>query len=129
MSDQRTWQVVLARIEADLACRHALEPGTIWRRSGALAADLGVGRSSVREAVRVLEVLGIVRTQTGSGPSSGAVITAAPGDGMSVLMRLQVAAQGFPVDDVVRTRLLLETAVVASSPSRPSPIWPAPSSC
>ena len=111
MSDQRAWQVVLARIESDLASG-ALEPGDHLAPERALAAELGVGRSSVREAVRVLEVLGLLRTQTGSGPTSGAVITAAPSDGMSVLMRLQVAAQGFPVSDVVRTRLLLETAVI-----------------
>ncbi|GAA3691557.1 FCD domain-containing protein [Microlunatus aurantiacus] len=111
MSDQRAWQVVLGRIESDLAAG-VLKPGDHLAPERALATELGVGRSSVREAVRVLEVLGLVRTQTGSGPSSGAVITAAPSDGMSVLMRLQVAAQGFGVDDVVRTRLLLETAVV-----------------
>ncbi|HEY5980968.1 MAG TPA: FCD domain-containing protein [Microlunatus sp.] len=111
MSDQRAWQVVLGRIERDLA-NGVLEPGDHLAPERALAAELGVGRSSVREAVRVLEVLGLLRTQTGSGPTSGAVITAAPSDGMSVLMRLQVAAQGFRVDDVVRTRLLLETAVI-----------------
>jgi DNA-binding FadR family transcriptional regulator len=111
MSDQRAWQVVLGRIESDLASG-ALKPGDHLAPERALALQLGVGRSSVREAVRVLEVLGLLRTQTGSGPSSGAVITAAPSDGMSVLMRLQVAAQGFPVSDVVRTRLLLETAVI-----------------
>ena len=111
MSDQRAWQVVLGRIESDLMSG-ALKPGDHLVPERALAAELGVGRSSVREAVRVLEVLGLLRTQTGSGPTSGAVITAAPSDGMSVLMRLQVAAQGFPVADVVRTRLLLETAVV-----------------
>jgi DNA-binding FadR family transcriptional regulator len=112
MTDQRAWQVVLGRIESDLATG-VLKPGDHLAAERTLAAELGVGRSSVREAVRVLEVLGLLRTQTGSGPSSGAVITAAPSDGMSVLMRLQVAAQGFNVDDVVRTRLLLETAVVA----------------
>ena len=31
---------------------------------------------------------------------------------MSALLRLQVAAHGFPLDDVVRTRLVLEAAVV-----------------
>lgn len=112
MSDQRAWQIVLGRIEADLAAGR-LTPGDHLAPERALAVELGVGRSSVREAVRVLEVLGLIRTQTGSGPSSGAVVVAAPGDGMSVLMRLQVAAQGFPVDDVVRTRLLLETGVIA----------------
>jgi len=112
VSDQRAWQVVLARVESDLAAG-SLRPGDHLAPERALAAELGVGRSSVREAVRVLEVLGLVRTQTGSGPSSGAIITATPGDGMSVLMRLQVAAHGFPAADVVRTRLLLESAVVA----------------
>lgn len=111
MSDQRAWQVVLGRIESDLACG-VLKPGDHLASERALATELGVGRSSVREAVRVLEVLGLLRTQTGSGPTSGAVITAAPSDGMSVLIRLQVAAQGFRVTDVVRTRLLLETAVI-----------------
>jgi DNA-binding FadR family transcriptional regulator len=33
---------------------------------------------------------------------------------MSALLRLQVAAQGFPLDDVVRTRLVLEDAVVTA---------------
>ena len=130
MSDQRAWQVVLGRIESDLTSG-VLKPGDHLRAERALAAELGVGRSSVREAVRVLEVLGLLRTQTGSGPSSGAVITAAPSDGMSVLMRLQVAAQGFAVDDVVRTRLLLEMAVVgelvpSSWPWTPSSTWPWP---
>ena len=73
---------------------------------------LGVGRSSVREALRVLEVLGLVRTGTGSGPSSGAIIIATPRGGMSALLRLQVAAHGFPLEDVVQTRLVLESAVV-----------------
>lgn len=120
LADQRAWQVVLARIESALA-DGTLKPGDHLAPERTLAAELGVGRSSVREAVRVLDVLGLVRTQTGSGPSSGAVIIATPSDGMSVLMRLQVAAQGFPVADVVRTRLLLESAVVAelADPARP----------
>jgi DNA-binding FadR family transcriptional regulator len=65
----------------------------------------------VREALRVLEVLGLVRTGTGSGPNAGAIIIATPSGGMSALMRLQVAASGFAVADVVRTRLILESAV------------------
>ncbi|HEY9425002.1 MAG TPA: FCD domain-containing protein, partial [Microterricola sp.] len=69
--------------------------------------------SSVREAVRVLEGFGLIRTQTGSGPSAGAIIVATPQGGMSALMRLQVAAQGFPVADIVKTRLLLETQIAA----------------
>lgn len=111
MTEQpRAWQGVLAHIETRLVDGR-LRPGEHLPAERALAAELGVSRSSVREAIRVLEAMGLVRTQTGSGPSSGAIIVARPVGGMQALMRLQVAAHGFPVSDVVRTRLLLESAV------------------
>lgn len=118
---RRSWQTVLNRIEADLVSGR-LKPGDHLAPERALAAELGVGRSSVREAVRVLEVLGLVRTQTGSGPTSGAIVIASPQGGMSLLMRLQVAANGFPVEDIVRTRLLLETSVAADLARARAPV-------
>jgi DNA-binding FadR family transcriptional regulator len=108
----RAWRLVLEHIERDLL-EGRLGPGDRLPSERDLAADLGVGRSSVREAFRVLEVLGLIRTATGSGPQSGAIVIATPTGGMSALLRLQVAAQGFPLDDVVQTRLVLEDAVVA----------------
>jgi DNA-binding FadR family transcriptional regulator len=120
MAEARAWEVVLARIETDLLDGR-LRPGDRLAPERELAASLGVGRSSVREALRVLEVMGLIRTGTGSGPTSGAIIIATPRGGMSALLRLQVAAQGFPLDDVVRTRLVLESAVVeqlAGDPGR-----------
>lgn len=116
----RAWEVVLAHIEANLR-EGRLSPGDRLPPERELATQLGVGRSSVREAIRVLEVLGLIRTATGSGPTSGAIIVASPRGGLSALLRLQVAATGFPVDDVVRTRLILETAAIdalAASPQR-----------
>jgi len=112
-SPQRAWQRVLERIERDLLSGRLI-PGDRLPSERELAADLGVGRSSVREAFRVLEVMGLIRTATGSGPSSGAIVIATPSGGLATLMRLQVAAQGFPLADVVRTRLVLEDAVTAS---------------
>lgn len=107
----RAWRVVLESLESDLL-EGRLAPGDHLPPERELAANLGVGRSSVREALRVLEVLGLIRTATGSGPTSGAIVIATPRGGMSALLRLQVAAQGFPLDDVVRTRLIIESAVV-----------------
>jgi DNA-binding FadR family transcriptional regulator len=107
----RAWRVVLERIETDLLDGR-LQPGDRLPPERELASTLGVGRSSVREALRVLEVMGLIRTGTGSGPTSGAIIIATPRGGMSTLLRLQVAAQGFPLDDIVQTRLVLESAVV-----------------
>lgn len=113
----RAWRLVLERIERDLLDGR-LGPGDRLPSERDLAADLGVGRSSVREALRVLEVMGLIRTATGSGPQSGAIVISTPTGGMSTLLRLQVAAQGFPLDDVVQTRLLLEDAVVTALAER-----------
>lgn len=116
----RAWRLVLEHVERDLLDGR-LGPGDRLASERELAADLGVGRSSVREALRVLEVMGLIRTSTGSGPQSGAIVIATPSGGMSTLLRLQVAAQGFPLADVVHTRLLLEDAVVAALASQPAP--------
>ena len=113
----RAWERVLSHVESDLLSGK-LAPGQRLPGERALAAELDVGRSSVREAMRVLEALGLLRAQTGSGPDAGAIILARPTGGMSALMRLQVAGQGFPVEDVVRTRLVLESAAVAELASR-----------
>lgn len=106
----RAWRAVLEHVERRLLDGDLL-PGERLPGERALAADLGVGRSSVREALRVLEAMGLIRTASGSGPNAGAIIVATPGGAMSALMRLQVAAHGFPVADIVRTRLILETSV------------------
>ncbi|MEO7122789.1 MAG: FCD domain-containing protein [Lacisediminihabitans sp.] len=109
--ETRAWKIVLDSIESRLLSGE-LGPGDHLPPERALASELGVGRSSVREALRVLEVFGLIRTQTGSGPQSGAIIIASPSSAIGALMRMQVAARGFQVADIVRTRLLLETAVV-----------------
>ncbi|GAA2008760.1 FadR/GntR family transcriptional regulator [Microbacterium ulmi] len=103
----RAWRVVLEKIEKDLL-DGTYGPGDRLPPERELAATLGVGRSSVREALRVLEVMGLIRTGTGSGPTSGAIIVATPHGGLASLLRLQVAAKGFAVGDVVQTRLILE---------------------
>jgi GntR family transcriptional repressor for pyruvate dehydrogenase complex len=124
----RAWEHVLQHIERRLLDGE-LAPGDRLPGERALAAELGVGRSSVREALRVLEVLGLIRTHTGSGPTAGAIIIATPGGGMSALMRLQVAASGFPVADIVATRLVLEASVagdLAAASGASAGLEPAP---
>lgn len=109
----RAWRVVLDKIERDLVCG-ALAPGDRLPSERELAVHLGLGRSSVREALRVLEVLGLIRTGAGSGPTAGATVVAAPADGMAMLLRLHVATQRFPVQDLVHTRVMLEVGVVST---------------
>jgi len=108
---EQTWGLVLDSIESDLVSGK-LKPGDRLPPDRELASRLNVRPAAVREALRVLEVLGLVRSPTDSEADSGVIIVASPAGGMGSLMRLQVAAQGIQVEDVVRTRLLLETSVV-----------------
>lgn len=116
----RAWRVVLDKIEGDLLAG-SIGPGDRLPPERELATTLGVGRSSVREALRVLEVMGLIRTGTGSGPTSGAIVTATPHGGLAQLLRLQVAAHGFPIPDVYETRLLLEEWAAAHLAERTAP--------
>lgn len=116
----KAWRSVLDRVEADLFSGR-LGPGDRLPGERELASTMGVGRSSVREALRVLEVMGVVRTAVGSGPSSGAMIVSTPAGGLGALLRLQTAAQAFAFSDIVTTRLVLEGAVVRELAGRDEP--------
>lgn len=80
----------------------------------ALAEQLGVSRSGVREALRVLESLGILRSGVGSGPTAGTVVVAEPGPALGAALRLHLATGHIDAQDVVGVRLLLEQTAARS---------------
>jgi GntR family transcriptional repressor for pyruvate dehydrogenase complex len=98
----------MAAIESDLTAGR-LKVGSRLPGERALAADLGVGRSSVREAIRVLEAMGVIRTSVGSGAEAGAIVIAEPAAGLAAALRLHLASSQLPVADIVETRVLLES--------------------
>jgi GntR family transcriptional regulator, transcriptional repressor for pyruvate dehydrogenase complex len=104
----RTHEIVLQRIEHDLASG-SLAVGDRLPGERVLAEELSVGRSSVREAIRVLEAMGVVRTAVGSGPDSGAIVVADPATSIGVALRLHLATKFLPIEDVVQMRVLLES--------------------
>lgn len=83
----------------------------------ALSAQLGLSRNTLREALRVLEVLGAIESSTGSGPRAGTFVAASHGLAISTVFRLQLATRQVTPEDVFRVRLALETQ--AASQSRP----------
>lgn len=90
----------------------------------ALAEQLGLSRGTLREALRVLEVLGAIESGTGSGPRAGTFVTASHGPAISTVFRLQMATRQVSPEDVFTVRLALETqAASQSDPSRGD--WPA----
>lgn len=104
----KTYELVLRQVETDLAQRR-LRLGDRLPGERALAEQLGVSRPSVREAIRVLEAMGVVRTAVGSGPDSGAVIVAEPSSPLTATLRLHLATSHLPIGDIVQTRVLLES--------------------
>ncbi|MGN9787344.1 FadR/GntR family transcriptional regulator [Nonomuraea sp. ZG12] len=103
----RTFEDVLAQIE-----RRIVEDGlTVGSRLPAerqLAEQLGVGRSSVREAMRVLETLGVVSSQVGRGPEAGAILTSRPDSALTDLLRLHLGMASLELREVIDTRLMIE---------------------
>lgn len=74
-----------------------------------LAEELAVSRNTVREAMRILEALGTIRTSTGSGPTSGTIITAEPAQALTLALNMQLATSQVSHEHVYEMRLLLES--------------------
>lgn len=104
----RTHQMVLGWIEEQLASG-ALAVGDRLPAERALAEKFGLSRTSIRDAIRVLEALGVARAGVGSGPEAGTIITAEPSQALGSMLRFHVASSHLPVTDVVQTRIMLES--------------------
>ncbi len=117
MAVARSYQLVLAGVEADLAAGR-LGVGGKLPAERALAQRYRVSRASVREAVRILEALGVVRTAVGSGPDAGATITAEPAAPIGSALRWHLASRHLPVADIVGARVLIESWAVAHAADR-----------
>jgi GntR family transcriptional repressor for pyruvate dehydrogenase complex len=79
-----------------------------------LAEQFSASRTSVREAVRVLEALGVARVKAGA--ENGAMLVEKSDDALRLPLRFQLALRHISVDSVIELRLALEpwTARVAS---------------
>ncbi|MEV7662921.1 FCD domain-containing protein [Paenarthrobacter sp. NPDC089316] len=104
----RTHELVLQWIEKQLSDGELVLGGRLPGER-TMAEQLQVSRTSVREAVRILEAMGVVRAGVGSGKDAGTVVIAEPGSALGSTLRLHVATRHLPVADIVETRVLLES--------------------
>ncbi|WP_291278286.1 FadR/GntR family transcriptional regulator [Galactobacter sp.] len=104
----RAYQKVLDWVEAELRTGN-LRVGDQLPGERALAETHGISRASVRDAIRTLEVMGLVRTSSGSGPKSGAILISRPAQGMAMMLRMHLASAGLHTQDVIEVRALLES--------------------
>lgn len=114
----RSYEAVLTRIEAELR-EGRIKVGDQLPGERALAELHGISRASVRDAIRVLGAMGVVRTGVGSGPQSGAVVIANPSAGLAATLRLHMATNHFPVADIVQTRVMMETWAAVEAAHQP----------
>ena len=103
----RTHEQVVAEIESRLIAG-SLKAGDRLPPERQFAEALGVSRGAVREALRILEAIGVVEAGTGSGPSSGSMIVKDSIAGMAMVLRIHLQLASFTQDDLVEVRLLIE---------------------
>jgi GntR family transcriptional repressor for pyruvate dehydrogenase complex len=103
----RTHEQVVAEIESRLIAG-TLKAGDRLPPERQFAEALGVSRGAVREALRILEAIGVVEAGTGSGPTSGSMIVKDSIAGMAMVLRIHLQLASFTQQDLVEVRLMIE---------------------
>jgi len=85
-----------------------------------LVETFQVSRASVREALRVLESLGVLSARRGTGADSGSIVSADNGNPLSSLLRLHVALLQVPLSDLLDVREVVEVLTARQATARAS---------
>lgn len=112
-----THELVIDAIE-DQILTGALVVGDLLPPERELAARLQVSRAGVREAIRVLEAHGVLRSEVGSGRGAGTFVASMPSAALERFLRLHVALSNFRLQDVIETRILLERSSASLAAER-----------
>lgn len=106
----QAYQLVLDHIESGIL-EHRLKVGEQLPPERDLAAQLGVSRSAVREAMRVLQTQGLITS--GTGPGRGTRIAPSQGDALGRIFRLHLTLSEDRIADLTEVRVALERASAA----------------
>lgn len=101
----------VANVVKDWIIEHGLTPGDRLPQEHQLIADLGASKGTVREALKVLETQGLIRTRT--GPGGGAFITEVRKDHASALLANYLLFKEVTIADIYTLRISLEPQLVA----------------
>ncbi|MER5296666.1 FCD domain-containing protein [Streptomyces pharetrae] len=110
-------QRAIERIKAMIA-EGRLEPGQRLPTERDLAADLGISRSSMREAIRALTVLGVLEARHGSGIY---VTRLRAGDLLETFGVVADLSRGERLAELLEVRRVLESAATALAAARITP--------
>lgn len=90
---------------------NGLKPGDLLPPEGQIAADLGVSRGSVREAIKALESLGIVEVRHGDGVR----VRSFNFDSILELLSYGVAFDPDKIGEILQIRIWLEDAAIVDA--------------
>ncbi|KUJ63991.1 GntR family transcriptional regulator [Streptomyces albus subsp. albus] len=110
----RTHELVLESIER-MVLAGELKAGDRLPPERELALTLGVSRSALREALRVMEATGALIANVGRGPDAGARIVRNPDDALGRVLRLHLALGSYGLEDVLEARVVLERSSVEAA--------------
>lgn len=116
----RTHEQVLAQIQ-DKIIGGELRVGAKLPSEREFVEALGVSRSSVREALRVLEAMGLIDSRGGSGRDSGSVVSDRSTQALGNLLRLHIALCEISVANLVEIRVQLERYAAAGATAHCTP--------
>jgi GntR family transcriptional repressor for pyruvate dehydrogenase complex len=102
----RTFEAIVRQLK-DAIAAGTLLAGDRLPPERELAERFQVSRATVREALRVLETLGIVGIRRGA--DNGSVLLQEPGNAFTTILDLLVALRHVPITDVVEFRVMMET--------------------
>jgi len=104
---RRAFEAVVSQIESAIYSGE-YAPGDFLPPERTLVENFGVGRSTVREALRILESMGLVRTSPGS--RSGPKVCGTLRPGLTRMLRGAVRLEEIPVVELVQYRIIAGAA-------------------
>lgn len=114
---RRIFEEILDQLEQAILDGH-ISAGDRLPPERQLAEQFNASRTSVREAVRVLEALGVAKVKAGA--DNGAVLVEEPGDALRLLLRFQLALRHISIASVIEFRTVLEPWAARAASERAS---------
>lgn len=102
-----------------LMARQGLRPGDRLPGEAALIQHFGMAKGTIREAMRILETQGLIRTRT--GPGGGSFVNEVSRDRARMLLGNYFYFRDLSVDDIYQLRCILEPELAADLAGHLSP--------
>jgi DNA-binding FadR family transcriptional regulator len=115
VQNRRIFEQILAQLQ-ELLASGKLAQGDKLPAERELAAQFQTSRTSVREAIRVLEALGVVEVKAGS--ENGVTLVRRPARAFRDVLQFQLALQNIDVQALIEFRVVLESWAATAAAER-----------